>query len=203
MIMVNFLNLNKKDLFPKWLFSNLGKICLNIVIKKDEVIVTIIKESLIPVIRFIKIHTNCQFKVLSDLTCVDFPTKKSRFIVVYQFLSIRFSQKIIIKINTSLVSDSICTVFPSSNWYEREVFDIFGVFFKGHPDLRRILTDYGFEGYPLRKDFPLSGFNEVRFDYERQRVVCEPLELSQEFRNFYYLFPKQIKINNYQNFFKY
>lgn len=145
-------------------------------------------------INFLKLHTNCQYQVLSDIACVDYPYKANRFEVVYQLLSLRYNCRISIKVSAS-PSDaipSIVEVFNAANWYEREAFDLFGVFFSKHPDLRRILTDYGFEGHPLRKDFPLTGFHELRYDTEKKRVVSESIELSQEFRQFHFVSSSQL-----------
>lgn len=138
---------------------------------------------------FLRDNTNCQFKVLSDIACVDSLVRKDfRFEVVYHLLSLQFNQRLILKVPVGVLNSvvSLVPIYVAANWIEREVFDLFGIFFQGHPDLRRILTDYGFEGYPLRKDFPLSGFVEVRYDLEKNRVVCEPLEIAQEFRSFTY-----------------
>ena len=131
-------------------------------------------------------HQTTQFKILSDITAVDFPDRVNRFEVVYNLLSLRYNIRVTVKtvVNEITSLDSIVTLHNSANWYEWEVWDLFGIFFTNHPDLRRILTDYGFEGHPLRKDFPLSGFTEVRYDTTSQRVITEPLELSQEFRDF-------------------
>jgi|TARA_Y100000589_G_C27106065_1_gene610140 NADH dehydrogenase (ubiquinone) Fe-S protein 3 len=135
------------------------------------------------VILFLRDHQTTQFKILSDITAVDFPDRENRFEVVYNLLSLRYNIRITVKtvVNEITSLDSIVALHNSANWYEREVWDLFGIFFTNHPDLRRILTDYGFEGHPLRKDFPLSGFTEVRYDITSQRVITEPLELSQEF----------------------
>jgi len=145
---------------------------------------------------------NCQFKQLSDLFAVDYPDRVPRFEVVYQLLSLRFNVRIRLKI---LVKDgdpipSVSRVFSSANWYEREVWDMYGIHFSDHPDLRRLLTDYGFYGHPLRKDFPLTGFVELRYDDEQQKVVYENVELSQEFRTFDFMSPwdgaSQILLNS-------
>jgi len=143
-------------------------------------------EHLQPLTRFLRDHVNTQFKCLIDITAVDFPERASRFEVVYHLLSPRWNNRIRIKVCCDEVTavPSLVPIFPAADWFEREVWDMFGVFFSGHPDLRRILTDYGFQGHPLRKDFPLTGFTEVRYDYGKKRVVSEPLELSQEFRYF-------------------
>ena len=192
-------NLLLKDYY-QWLSTLFGSSSVNVSSKINELSINVSKKNIIPVFLFLKKHTNCQYKMLSDLTCVDYFSKKQRFSVIYQLLSLRYSSKVTIRVNVNTSLASITSIFSAANWYEREVFDIFGVFFTNHPDLRRILTDYGFEGYPLRKDFPLSGFTEVRFDYNKQRIICEPVEFSQEFRVFYYVFPKKIEINNFQNF---
>lgn len=142
--------------------------------------------SILEVLTFLRDHTNCQFKCLTDLCGVDYPERKARFEIVYNLLSIRYNTRIRVKTSVDEVTplDSVSDVFQAANWWEREIWDLFGVFFSNHPDLRRILTDYGFEGHPLRKDFPLSGYVEVRYDETQKRVVCEPVELSQEFRAF-------------------
>jgi NADH dehydrogenase (ubiquinone) Fe-S protein 3 len=123
---------------------------------------------------------------VSDITAVDYPTKDQRFEVVYNMLSIRHNARIRVKTYADEATPvpSICDLYDGANWYEREVYDLFGVFFVGHPDLRRIMTDYGFDGHPLRKDFPMTGYTEIRYDEEKKRIVVEPLELTQAFRNF-------------------
>jgi NADH dehydrogenase (ubiquinone) Fe-S protein 3 len=143
-------------------------------------------EHLLPLTRFLRDHVNTQFKCLIDITAVDFPERASRFEVVYHLLSPRWNNRIRIKVCCDEVTavPSMVNIYPAADWFEREVWDMFGVFFSGHPDLRRILTDYGFQGHPLRKDFPLTGYTEVRYDYSKKRVVSEPLELTQEFRYF-------------------
>ncbi|XP_046390531.1 NADH dehydrogenase [ubiquinone] iron-sulfur protein 3, mitochondrial [Ischnura elegans] len=152
----------------------------------DELEVCVAPEGIIPTLYFMKEHHNAQFTNLADLTAVDVPSRTYRFELVYNLLSLRFNSRIRIKTYTDELTpiDSSCEVYNASNWYEREVWDMFGVFFANHPDLRRILTDYGFEGHPFRKDFPLSGYVEVRYDDDKKRVVIEPLELAQEFRRF-------------------
>ena len=121
-----------------------------------------------------------------DITAVDYPTRDQRFEVVYNLLSVRHNSRIRVKTyaDEARPVPSICSLYDGANWYEREVYDLFGVFFVGHPDLRRIMTDYGFDGHPLRKDFPLTGYTEIRYDEEKKRIVVEPLELTQAFRNF-------------------
>lgn len=152
----------------------------------DELEVMIAPEGVVPVLYFLKDHHNAQFTNIVDIAGVDVPSRQYRFEVVYNLLSIHFNSRIRVKTYTDELTplDSATEVFKGANWYEREVWDMFGVFFGNHPDLRRILTDYGFEGHPFRKDFPLSGYVEVRYDDEVKRVVVEPLELAQEFRKF-------------------
>ncbi|XP_030056802.1 NADH dehydrogenase [ubiquinone] iron-sulfur protein 3, mitochondrial [Microcaecilia unicolor] len=152
----------------------------------NELEIMIHPDGIVPVLTFLRDHTNAQFKSLADMTAIDVPTRLNRFEIVYNLLSLRFNSRIRIKTYTDELTpiDSSFPVFQAANWYEREVWDMYGVFFANHPDLRRILTDYGFEGHPFRKDFPLSGYVEVRYDDEVKRVVAEPVELSQEFRKF-------------------
>ncbi|KAJ6667177.1 hypothetical protein lerEdw1_017155 [Lerista edwardsae] len=152
----------------------------------NELEILIHPDGIIPVLTFLKDHTNAQFKSLADLTAVDVLTRQNRFEIVYNLLSLRFNSRIRVKTYTDELTplDSAVPVHQAANWYEREVWDMYGVFFANHPDLRRILTDYGFEGHPFRKDFPLSGYVEVRYDDEVKRVVAEPVELAQEFRKF-------------------
>jgi len=152
----------------------------------DELEILIHPEGVLPVIQFLKDHHSCQFTNFVSVQGVDVPTRKYRFEVVYSLMSIRFNARCRVKTYTDELTpiDSICGIFQGANWYEREVYDMYGVFFTGHPDLRRILTDYGFEGHPFRKDFPLTGYTEVRYDDELKRVVHEPVEMAQEFRKF-------------------
>jgi NADH-quinone oxidoreductase subunit C len=164
---------------------------LTTAVKKSEInfgqlFVDVEIENLISVILFLKTNEKCKFKQLIDITAVDYPHKEKRFKIVYLLLSHENNLRIIININieeTTIVS-SITKIFPSANWMEREVFDMYGISFKDHPDLRRILTDYGFDGYPLRKDFPLTGHTEVRYSEEKKKVVSEPVKLDQEYRDF-------------------
>jgi NADH dehydrogenase (ubiquinone) Fe-S protein 3 len=155
-------------------------------IYKDQLTLYVPPTSLLPTIQFLKLHQATQFTQLVDMTAVDYPTKKERFELVYHLLSIPFNQRITLKsfTNESTPIPSVTSVFKGANWMEREVWDMFGIFFTGHVDLRRILTDYGFQGHPLRKDFPLTGFVEVQYDDSKKRVVVEPLELAQAFRMF-------------------
>ncbi|KAG1672842.1 hypothetical protein FOA52_004646 [Chlamydomonas sp. UWO 241] len=143
-------------------------------------------ECLVPLCYFLRDHVNLQFKTMIDITAVDFPERNARFEVVYHLLSPRWNNRIRIKVSVDELTPvpSIHLVYSGANWFERETWDMFGIFFSGHPDLRRLLTDYGFTGFPLRKDFPLTGYTEVRYDYSKKRVVSEPLELTQEFRYF-------------------
>ncbi|KAA3675067.1 NADH dehydrogenase (ubiquinone) Fe-S protein 3 [Paragonimus westermani] len=151
-----------------------------------ELEICIHPDGVVPVLSFLKNHHNAQFVSLADITAIDVPSRKYRFEVVYNLLSLRYNSRIRVLTYTDEVTpiDSSCSVFQASNWYEREVWDMYGVYFADHPDLRRILTDYGFQGHPQRKDFPLSGYTEMRYDDEYKRVVIEPVELSQEFRKF-------------------
>ena len=149
------------------------------------------KDDLVDVSLFLKTNNETKFRQLIDITVVDYPERNQRFDVVYLFLSHEFNQRLVLKysISENEVISSLTSVFPSSNWMEREVFDMYGVTFKNHPDLRRILTDYGFEGHPLRKDFPLSGHSEVRYSEDEKKVISEPVKLEQNFRNFDYESP--------------
>ena len=155
-------------------------------IKHNQIYIEIDKEDLIDVTLFIKTNKDCKFRQLIDITVVDYPEQTQRFKMVYLFLSHEFNQRIILSyfINENELINSLTSIFPSANWMEREVFDMYGVNFKDHPDLRRILTDYGFKGHPLRKDFPLTGFNEVRYSEKEKKVIYEPVKLEQNYRNF-------------------
>jgi len=146
---------------------------------------------IVKVATFLRDDERCQFISFIDITAIDWPGRERRFDVVYHFLSPRKNLRLRIKIEVGegMPISSIIDVFPGANWFERETYDLYGVLFTGHPDMRRLLTDYGFEGYPLRKDFPLTGFVEVRYDDEQKRVVYEPVRLNQEFRNFDFLSP--------------
>ncbi len=148
-------------------------------------------ENLINLLTFLHNDENKQYKQLIDICGVDYPNREKRFEIVYQLLSLKFNKRLTIKISTDedTAIPSICEVFSDANWLEREIWDMYGVKFKNHPDLRRILTDYGFEGHPQRKDFPLTGYVEVHYDEQKGRVVYAPVHLHQEFRNFDYLSP--------------
>jgi NADH/F420H2 dehydrogenase subunit C len=160
-------------------------------ISKSEICIYTTPKHLVQLLTFLKYYTNAQFKQLVEITAVDFPEQEKRFEVVYMLLSVRFNTRLLIKVRVDELTSvpSVVSLFPSAGWAERETWDMFGIFFTGNPDLRRILTDYGFEGFPLRKDFPLSGYVEVRYDGSKKRVVCEPLEMSQEFRLFDFTSP--------------
>jgi NADH-quinone oxidoreductase subunit C len=160
-------------------------------IRHEQLYLNIDSEDLIDVTLFIKSNKNTKFRQLIDLTVVDYPENNERFKVVYLFLSHEFNQRIILSylINENEVIPSLTSIYPAANWMEREVFDMYGVKFKDHPDLRRILTDYGFEGHPLRKDFPLTGHTEVRYSEEQKKVIKEPVKLEQNYRNFDYESP--------------
>ena len=152
----------------------------------DELELLIAPDGVLPVMYFLRNHHNSQFTNIIDIAAMDVPTRVYRFEVIYHLLCLRFNSRIRVRTYTDELTplDSICELFKGANWFEREAWDMFGVFFRNHPDLRRILTDYGFEGHPFRKDFPLSGYTELRYDDEIQMVVQEPLELTQEFRRF-------------------
>ena len=160
-------------------------------IRHDQLYITIDNEDLIDVTLHIKNNENTKFRQLIDITVVDYPENTQRFKVVYLFLSHEFNQRIILSylINENEVIPSLTPIYPAANWMEREVFDMYGVKFKDHPDMRRILTDYGFEGHPLRKDFPLTGHTEVRYSEEQKKVINEPVKLEQNYRNFDYESP--------------
>ena len=174
-------------------------------IKFDQIYLNINHEDLLDCIIFLKTNNETKFQQLVDITAVDYPNNKDRFKMVYLFLSHETNSRLILDfwINENEIINSITEIYPSANWMEREVFDMYGISFKNHPDLRRILTDYNFKGFPLRKDFPLTGHNEVRYSEEEKRVVYEPVKLEQNYRNFDYESPwegtkyiKEIKKEN-------
>ncbi|HXJ02863.1 MAG TPA: NADH-quinone oxidoreductase subunit C [Micropepsaceae bacterium] len=156
-----------------------------------ELTVTVEAAGIVPFVTFLRDDPECLFEILIDLCGVDYPSRVRRFDVVYHFLSLAKNRRMRVKIETddTVPVPSLVTVHPCADWFEREAFDMYGILFSGHPDLRRILTDYGFTGYPLRKDFPLTGYVEVRYDDEEKRVVYEPVRLVQEFREFDFLSP--------------
>ena len=185
--MNNLINLEKK------INSELTTKIKKTDIKHNQIFVEIDKENLIDVVLFIKTNKDTKFKQLIDITVVDYPDQTQRFKIVYLFLSHEFNQRMVLNylINENELIPSLTSIFPSANWMEREVFDMYGVNFKDHPDLRRILTDYGFEGHPLRKDFPLTGHSEVRYSEDQKKVINEPVKLEQNYRNFDYESPWQ------------
>ena len=170
----------------KLINSELSSKIQSSLIENEELLIFINENNLIDVIHFLKTNENCKFRQLIDIAGVDYPNDEKRFQLVYLLLS--HENNVRIKISTRFQVDqnisSLTKIFPSANWMEREVFDMYGVRFKNHPDLRRILTDYGFKGHPLRKDFPLTGFNEVRYSEKEKKVVYEPVKLEQNYRNF-------------------
>ena len=174
-----------KDI-EKLINSELATKIQNSFIKNSELTIEINENDLIEVIQFLKSNEKCKFRQLIDIAGVDYPDSEKRFQLVYLLLS--HENNIRIKVSTQFQLDqtinSITKIFPSANWMEREVFDMYGIKLKNHPDLRRILTDYGFKGHPLRKDFPLTGFNEVRYSEKEKKVIYEPVKLEQNYRNF-------------------
>ncbi|KAH0841688.1 NADH-ubiquinone oxidoreductase 30.4 kDa subunit, mitochondrial [Fonsecaea monophora] len=172
--------------YGQYLMSCLPKYIQQFSVWKDELCIYICPTGVIPVFTFLKYHTAAEYTMVADITAVDFPTKSYRFEVVYNLLSVRHNSRIRVKTYADEATPvpSITSLYDGANWYEREVYDMFGVFFTGHPDLRRIMTDYGFDGHPLRKDFPLTGYTEIRYDEEKKRIVVEPLEMTQAYRNF-------------------
>jgi NADH-quinone oxidoreductase subunit C len=160
-------------------------------IAHGELTLDVAAASLVEFVEFLRNDMTCRFSTLVDITAVDHPEREARFDVVYHFLSMYQNQRIRLRVavDEAEMVPSLVTVHPSANWFEREVFDMFGILFSGHPDLRRILTDYGFRGHPLRKDFPTTGYTEVRYDEARKRVVYEPVKLVQEYRQFDFMSP--------------
>ncbi len=169
----------------------LGSLALDIVEAYGEVNVLVARDTIVDVLIALRDHPAALFKCFIDITAVDYPARAERFDVVYHLLSPRHNTRIRVKCATDEMTPvpSAIPAFPAANWFERETYDMFGVFFSNHPDLRRLLTDYGFEGHPLRKDFPMSGYVEVRYDDEQKRVVYEPVRLNQEYRQFDFLSP--------------
>ena len=166
--------------------SELSSKIKNSLIENNELLIKIDHKDLLEVVQFFKSDEKCKFRQLIDIAGVDYPSEENRFELVYLFLSHENNNRIKLSINFKIdqIINSITKVFPSANWMEREVFDMYGIKFKNHPDLRRILTDYGFKGHPLRKDFPLTGFNEVRYSEKEKKVIYEPVKLEQNYRNF-------------------
>ena len=178
--MNNLIDLEKK------INSELGTKINTSEIKHNQIYLEIDSEDLIDVVLFVKTNKDTKFRQLIDITVVDYPERSKRFKIVYLFLSHEFNQRMILSydISENEVIASLTPIFPSANWMEREVFDMYGVSFKDHPDLRRILTDYGFQGHPLRKDFPLTGFEEVSYESESRKVVYNKVKLTQDYRDF-------------------
>jgi len=174
-----------------YLADKLGASLLNQFVAVRELTLVARREAIIDVVRFLREDPDCRFVSIIDVCGVDYPGRAERFEVVYHLLSPYRNLRIRVKLSTDDVTPvpSITPIFPGADWFEREAYDLYGILFSGHPDLRRLLTDYGFDGYPLRKDFPLTGFVEVRYDEELKRVVYEPVKLAQEFRSFDYLSP--------------
>lgn len=184
---------NMNNLF---IIENLKKITkilpvLKIQIYQKEICLIVNKNFILIILFFLKNHINYQFKVLSCISGIDYPSNKHRFKIVYDLLSVRYNSRVRLKVLTDelMPIESCGNIFPAADWYESEIWDMFGVFFSNHSNLTRLLTDYGFEGYPLRKDFPLSGFIETSYDYTRKRVANERVELSQEYRVFKFTSP--------------
>ena len=184
-------NIQNLSVIADAVVNELGTLITSTQIINRELIINVARDSIVKVLTFLRDDVNCQFKMMMELCGVDYPERENRFDVVYCLLSLTLNQRVRVKLqtNASLAVPSVVDVFSAANWWEREAWDLFGIYFSDHPDLRRILSDYGFEGHPLRKDFPLTGYVEVRYDDEQKRVVYEPVNLSQEFRNFDFLSP--------------
>lgn len=159
----------------------------------DSVVMTVEASDIVNILTFLRDDARCQYKSMIDLTAVDYPEREKRFEIIYNLLSIRYNTRIVVKVLAAEdeVVPTAVPIYSAANWFEREVWDMYGVFFSDHPDLRRILTDYGFAGHPQRKDFPLTGYVEVRYDEEKKRVVYEPVKLDQEYRTFDFSSPWQ------------
>ena len=177
--------------FGEYVQAALPEAVREVSIDRDELSITVERERIARVLKFLRDDVNCQFKQLMDVCGVDYPEREERFEVVYNLLSLTHNRRIRVKLTVPADTPvpTVTEVFSLANWWERETWDMFGIFFRDHPDLRRILTDYGFQGHPLRKDFPLTGFVEVRYDDEQKRVVYEPVKLPQDFRTFDFLSP--------------
>jgi NADH-quinone oxidoreductase subunit C len=182
---------DKLEAISQAIASDLAGVIVAQAIVRDELTVTVKPSEIVRVVKFLRDDARCEFRSIIDITAVDWPSRENRFDVVYHFLSPTKNARVRIKVEVDEATPvaSIIEVFPGANWFEREVYDLYGVLFTGHPDMRRLLTDYGFEGHPLRKDFPLTGFVEVRYDDELKRVVYDRVRLAQEFRNFDFLSP--------------
>ena len=178
--------ISKLQNLEKLINSELSSKILNSAIRNEELFIETSDNDLVEVVQFLKSNENCKFKQLIDIAGVDYPENEKRFELIYLFLSHENNTriKLLTRFEIDQTINSITKIFPSANWMEREVFDMYGIKFKNHPDLRRILTDYGFKGHPLRKDFPLTGFNEVRYSEKDKKVIYEPVKLEQNYRNF-------------------
>ena len=183
--------ISKLKNLEKLINSELSSKIQNSLIRNEELLIEIREGDLVDIVQFLKSNEIFKFRQLIDIAGVDYPEEENRFNLVYLFLSHENNLriKLIIKFQSDQIINSLTKIFPSANWMEREVFDMYGIDFKDHPDLRRILTDYGFEGYPLRKDFPITGHNEVRYSEESKKVIYEPVKLEQNYRNFDYESP--------------
>lgn len=186
----NHLSLHYEQ-FAKSIMQMLPKFINRIYIEKGEMNIVVESRFIKEVLLFLRNYTYAQFKSLVDITVVDYPDQEKRFEIIYLLLSVKYNSRVVVKTTVDEMTplDSVTEIYSSANWYEREVWDLFGVYFINHPDLRRILTDYGFEGHPMRKDFPLTGYVEVRYDDEKKKIVTESLEMTQEFRSFDFLSP--------------
>ena len=171
--------------------DQLGELVVDRKIACGELTVVVVTNKIARVLKFLRDDPSCDFTIPIDICGVDYPERENRFDVVYHLLSPTQNHRIRVKVTTDEEKPvpSVCEIYPCANWFEREAYDLYGILFSGHPDLRRILTDYGFNGFPLRKDFPLTGFVEVRYDDEQKRVVYEPVKLAQEFRSFDFMSP--------------
>jgi NADH dehydrogenase (ubiquinone) Fe-S protein 3 len=184
--MTEFRSLMIVSAVPKWI-----KTCG---FHRDELVCVVWPSYVLPFLTFLKTHSNTQYKLLIDITAVDYPSRPTRFELVYNLLSVHLNARIRVKTDVDELTpvESVSSLFSAANWFERETWDMFGICFLNHPDLRRILTDYGFEGHPLRKDFPLTGYFEFRYDDSKKRVISEPVELAQEFRYFDFASPWEL-----------
>ena len=189
-----------KDL-NEFLLSNFSEDIISSVIEHNHLIITIVDSSLEKITSLLKNNNVCQFRTLIDITAIDYPEQEERFCLVYHYLSMQQNIRIRIKsfVKEEQIVPSITNLFPSANWFEREVFDMYGILFSNHPDMRRILTDYGFQGHPLRKDFPTTGYLELRYDQEKKKVIYEPVKLTQEFRKFDFMSPWEGEAFNFDN----
>jgi NADH-quinone oxidoreductase subunit C len=180
------MSLDKLQKLEKLVNSELGSKVQKSIIENQEILIEVNEANLIESIQLLKSNDSCKFRQLIDIAGVDYPEEEKRFQLVYLFLSHENNLriKLMIRFDINQIIPSITKIYPSANWMEREVFDMYGIKFKNHPDLRRILTDYNFKGHPLRKDFPLTGFNEVRYSEKEKKVIYEPVKLEQNYRNF-------------------